>query len=855
MKCVDMICALDTHKKFTCLFCNQTNDRPRRNLLLENLFLWKPYTMRYGRHSTERVETIYNGTNLSDVIRRIENHRIHILALQITLRTSLSLINERGSYSGSAKEYLAEADRLNEKLESFVKRLKVCERTLKSQPITLKNLVNQYRIFLRESLHLKGVKQEAASFILLCEGLSALDTDAIERMKTVDEQTIISNLDFITKYQADRLKTMIIQENSSFIDDIIRDVIYRRTTLQDKQKPIAELYLMTFNHPFHVFYLEQYEAATKMVNFFDEYEGKFNQFRDIYNQIDQIMFEYRDELSRKTLGDHSEENSAFPTNEQMTTFECSRLILIAELLRSETDQIGMELSFPQVTKRVHQWKQDPTIDPKIYELFTALEQDLLSLYNPEQPLMNLIPFRVGFIGNISVGKSALVNYLRSQNSNLLWKDRILAPTAVGQSTVGSLQFDEQHRCPITQTIVPIRYVDIEGCTDYSTKIHAATYFEQIRKADCDLYVILFTGQQGSFECSLEKEINERLGRPCWFVRSKVDLEFNDHFNEQITRRKHDYPDMDIDETEENELVEEIIEKIREKASHICSTSPENIFLVNANYHQTSKDHSEKFNSQTHPFDINLLSQRLIEAARQSYRQERIARMACMVCAQAIGTCFRQHCITLFLSSHIRAGIGAMFLPWGDQLSLIHTRFGMRLAMGIQDRSSLSKRLQHTVDAFESILLKYPLNINPNDLKSDEFDYLKESQSSSTTTDSTNNQNEFCKAIHLGREPKQEPTIKDKISSAVPTGTVTVGFIGKKIAVTTFALNALGYGIGVGFLGLSAVAAIPIGLWIMKKSNKQLRDYLDDLCFDLLIISGHFIIAIINQEINNQTKLS
>lgn len=849
MKCVDTICALDTNKKFTCLFCNQTTDRPRRNLLLENLFLWKPYTIRYGRHSTERLETIYNGTNLSDVIRRMENHRTHILALQITLRRSLFLINERDSYFGNAKEYLNEADRLNEKLESFVKRLKTCERAIKSQANTLKNLVNQYRIYLRESLHLKGVKQEAASFILLCERLSSLDIDAIERIKTIDEQTIITNPDYIVKYQADRLKMAVIPENSAFVDDIIRDVNYRRSILQEKQKSIAELQLQTMAYAFH---LEQYEDATKMVNALDEYERKFDLFRDIYKQIDQIMFEYQYELSRKTLDDHSKDNSALPTDEQMTTFECSRLILISELLRSETDQIEMELSFPQVTKRIHQWKQDLTIDPKVYELFTALEEDLLSLYNPEQSLMNLISFRVGFIGNISVGKSALVNYLRNQNSNAPWKDRILAPTAVGQSTVGSLQFDEQHRCPMTQTLVTIRYVDIEGCTDYNTKIHAATYFEQIRKADCDLYIILFTGQQGSFECSLENEINERLGRPCWFVRSKVDLEFNDHFNEQMTRRKYDYPDMDIDETEENELVEEIIEKIREKAAQICSISPENLFLVNANYRHISNDHSEKFNSQTHPFDINLLSQRLIETARQSYKQERIARMASMICAQAIGTCFRQRCLTLFLSAHIRAGIGAMFLPWGDQLSLIHTRFGMRIALGIQDRSSLSKRLQHTIDVFESILLKYPLNINPNDLKSDEFYYLKEEKSSSTTG-SVNNQNEFSKAIDFGREPRQEPTFKDKLSSTVPTGTVALGFIGKKIVVTTYALNAFGYGIGVGFLGLSAVAAIPIGLWAMKKSNKQLRDYLDDLCSDLLIITGHFIIAIINQQINNRTK--
>ena len=75
-----------------------------------------------------------------------------------------------------------------------------------------------------------------------------------------------------------------------------------------------------------------------------------------------------------------------------------------------------------------------------------------------------------------------------------------------------------------------------------------------------------------------------------------------------------------------------------------------------------------------------------------------------------------------------------------------------------------------------------------------------------------------------------------------------GIVGNKIAATTFALSTLGYGVGIGFLGLSVVAAIPIGLWKMKKSNKELRDYLDDLCSDLLIISEHFIIAIINPTI-------
>jgi hypothetical protein len=466
--------------------------------------------------------------------------------------------------------------------------------------------------------------------------------------------------------------------------------------------------------------------------------------------------------------------------------------------------------------------------------------------------MNLIPFRVGFIGNISVGKSSLVNYLRTQNSISTSINRTLSPTAVGQSTVGSLQFDEQHQCPDTQNIVTIRYVDIEGCADYNTKVQAASYFEQIRKADCDLYIILFTGQQGSFECNLEKEINERLNRPCWFVRSKVDKEFEEHFNEQITRRKRDYSDMIIDETEENELAEQIIEMIREKAIEICQTSSDNVFLINSTYRSTDENNQGKFYGQTHPFDINLLSERLINIAQESNRQERIQRMATMICARAIGTCFRRRCIVSFISHQLRASISAMIFPWGDQISLIHTRFGIRVALGVQDRPTLYNRLLNKVDAFEALLLKYPLNIDPDLLKSDEFNYLKEIYSS-TITNTIHNENEYSKTIHLGRESKQNSSIATKFSSSMPTGTVAVGLIGNKLAATTLAVSTLGYGIGIGLLGLGIVASIPIGLWTLKKTNKQICDYLDLLCADLLIISEHFIVAIINQQIYNKEQ--
>ncbi len=835
-----------------CMFCTKSNDRPQRNLLLENVFLWKPYTMRYGGHSIERLETVFNGPNLSDAIYRMENRRTHIQTLQATLKKSLSTVADRDLYSTHSEQYLAEADRLNEKLETFVQRLRACERTIKSQSITLRSLVNNYRTLLRDNLGRKLSKQEGASFILLCEKLSASNFDAIERIKTVNEQMIITDPNLISKYQTDRLKNIGTKESTVVVNDILDDITYRRKILHEKQKQIAELYLISKNHPFHTFYLEQHQSASTMIDSLDDYERKFTVFRDIYHELDHIMYEYRDELTRKTLEDTSNEHVALPTSEQMAIFECSRLILISELLRSETDRIEMESLFPQITQTVYRWKQNPQIDPKIYDLFAALEQDLLSLYDPNHSQMNRIPFRVGFIGNISVGKSSLVNYLRTQNSVATSTDRIFSPTAVGQSTVGSLQFDEQHQCPDTQRIVTIRYVDIEGCTDYNTQIQAASYFEQIRKADCDLYIILCTGQQGSFECGLEKDIIERLNRPCWFVRSKVDREFAELFNEQIARQKIDYPDMVIDATKENELAEQIIEMIREKAMEICQTTSDNVFLVNSTCRPTKETNQEKFDIQSQTFDINILSQRLISMAQQSYKEERVKRMALMICARAIGTCFRRRCIVSFISHQIRASISAMIIPWGDQLSLVHTRFGIRVALGVQDNSTLYNRLFKKIDSFEALLLKYPLNVDPNILKSDEFDYLKTS-SSSTMINTNSNPNEYSKTIQLGREVKASPSFRQKLSSAMPAGAVAFGIVGKKIAATTLAVSTVGYGVGIGFFGLGLVAAIPIGLWALKTSNKEIRDYLDNLCADLLIISEHFIDAIIYQQLQNKEQ--
>ncbi|UJR36159.1 hypothetical protein I4U23_028893 [Adineta vaga] len=440
-KCVDTICKLHKNQTFTCMFCTKTNDRPKRNVLLENVFLWKPYTMRYGAQSTERLETIFNGPNLSDAIRRIESRRTHIQALQMTLKQSLITLGDKDTLLNN-NPHLIEAEQLNEKLDSFMKQLRSCERKIKEQSISLRGLINNYRTLLRDSHCKKSSKQEAASFILLCEKLSASDYKVIEHIMTSDEQSIVTNPNLISLYQVDRLKNLVVKESLAFVNHILQDIVYRRDILQEKLQHVTDLYLNSINHPFRTIFSEQHQHGLTMMSSLNEYETKFGLFRDLYNDITIIMREYKDELTTKTTDEHLQSSAS----EQIITFECSRLILVSELLRSETENINMRIIFPQLTKLAHQWKQKSDCDPKIYDLFAALEQDLLAIYEPNRNPRNLIPFRVGFIGNISVGKSSLVNRLRNRNSISSSLHRTLSPTAVSQSTTGSLEFDEQHRC-------------------------------------------------------------------------------------------------------------------------------------------------------------------------------------------------------------------------------------------------------------------------------------------------------------------------------------------------------------------------------------------------------------------------
>ncbi|CAF1449025.1 unnamed protein product [Adineta ricciae] len=844
--CVDIICELHKNKKFTCMFCMKTNDRPQRNILLENVFLWKPYTMRYGAQSTERLETIFNGPNLSDAIRRIESRRTHIQALQNTLKQNMTILGDN-EQSSDAKAYLMEAEQLSEKLTSFVKQLRLCERNLKGESVTLRGLTNRYRTYLRDSLCKKPSKQEAASFILLCEKLSALDHEAIEQVMTEDEEITINNPNLIALYQADRLKTFVVKESLVFVNDILQDITYRQNILDDKLQNVAHLYFNSANHPFRTFFSEQHQNGILMTTSLKDFQEKFNRFRDIYNEITDIMREYRNELTNNTIDQHLTASSS----DQMVTFECSRLILISELLRSETERANMKIIFPHLAKLAHQWEQKPEIDPKIYDLFVALEQDLLNLYNPPEKLRNLIPFRVGFIGNISVGKSSLVNQLRSRNLASSYLNQTLSPTAIGQSTTGSLEFNEQHRCPTTNHVVTIRYVDIEGYSDCNTQVQAASYFQQIQKANCDLYLILFTGQQNSFERSLEKQINERLNRPCWFVRSKIDKEFEEHFQEQLTRRKLDYPDVTFDENEENELAEQLIEMIREETNEICQAVPSRIFLVNSTCSNGKGNNDKQPQKSNYSFDLEILSEQLIRFAEKIDVEERIKRMAAMTCSRIIGTCFRQRCFISFISHQLRAGIGAALFPWGDQIALVHTRFGIRTAMGVQDRSSLVSRVLKKVDTLESLLLKYRLGISSNQLKSDQFDYLKATQSASLVNCAISDQTDHRTTVQFGQEAERNTSIRTTLASAAPSGAVVCGVVGQKVAAASVAVGSLSYGVGAGLLGLGLLVSIPIGVWKWKKAGKEIRNYLDDICSDLLIISEYFIVAIINSQINNK----
>ncbi|CAF1390741.1 unnamed protein product [Rotaria sordida] len=333
--------------------------------------------------------------------------------------------------------------------------------------------------------------------------------------------------------------------------------------------------------------------------------------------------------------------------------------------------------FPNTHKKMNDWMFEQEVGeefhPKLFHVIDVIEQDIVSQWsNPSVTPSTSI----GVIGYTNAGKSSLVNRLLGISS---LNDDQAAPIGSMKTTYTALRFDRKEPLiyhSINGNIeIPITLVDIQGHdknrTSDNNMIEAGNYHNEIRKANCDIYILVTDDDLHDEQKNWISFIKETLKRECILVRSKVDILY-------LTKIRELSGNCYGKNTREERLQYHttIMDQIRSQ-----NTIPSNkIYLVSADYQPMSIDADLLLFE--HSFDFDSLLTELSFLASNA-RTSRIHLLAKQTVNRVINTCFRRGYVLNVMKYKIAAGFAAI-IPFGDQLPRYLSRDKIREAFGIND---------------------------------------------------------------------------------------------------------------------------------------------------------------------------
>jgi hypothetical protein len=418
---------------------------------------------------------------------------------------------------------------------------------------------------------------------------------------------------------------------------------------------------------------------------------------------------------------------------------------------------------------------------------------------------------------------------------------------IKRSTFGYLQFDTLiYKDSHNKKIIPITFIDIEGATDNKDSQSIGNYMELITKADCDLYIIAFDKPFNDHNRTCQEYIESTLGRKCLLVRSKADSLFN-QFLLKATNKKYEKNNpngydvkLALSETERYALVTSDDKRLFNK-----------VYLTAAAIDNDLKDAPFAL------FDLNQLEKELVQLAVSDTRVERICRLAILASRATINTCFRRGYV-VSKTRYQWLAAGASIVPFLDELPAFFGREKIRQAFGIHDNSAMTNAFRRTKDSLEKYLIEKKFTVPTKYLKSGYFKYLICNETDQSMTNSVPESKKYVQQKQVYSVQHKSPTSKNTQVCLGHTAqtigvhtTVVLGALGKVaddaarllIPSASVALRAISItGIVVG-----AVLTPVFAAWTFYSTGQRMSEHLHLLCDDLLIILGHFIIAVCNDS--------
>ncbi|CAF4840243.1 unnamed protein product [Rotaria socialis] len=769
--CVQAIRGIDNKYPFTCMVCKGSTI-PRRNELIEEHLIWKHFGKLYGTENFLAFKSKLELDSYSDIVNDIRLRRNH-------LQSRINTFEKKRKSSDStdpSNNNLQNSDSKDPLIQDVANMIIELDKLI----IELENIgscMDEHATIIDECL--AAYQDRLKHFDKLCEALSKeiklteTNTRCISIKIADSQQQQTQDI-----YHMNDLCKLLPQQNVANIDKILADIMFRKKTIEPY---LASLDLFLEDQPQNITTFNSSICnAKEMLKAICETQEKLQFLRGNLRAIERCIDQYGDYLA----------------DDRLKHIPCSKFILLLENLRVKTERLDIKANFSKVISLNEIWQNSHSSEeqfkPKVIELFKAVELDLAQIFYNRNYIRS-IPFKVGVIGDGCVGKSTLIGKLSE------CVDQSVSTVASGRSTFGYLQIDTFiNECP--HKTIPITFIDLEGAIDTNNAVFIGNYKELIKKADCDLYLLVF---HGSFDDDLHggwhKYIKEELQRDCLLVRNKVDRLFLDLFKE---RKKQDY----TPKLNSRYLTDCIIRDLRKQVGFTKTRKSlsDTVYLTAAACDTVLA--TEDFAK----FDIDELKKTIILMATKNTRVARIRDLAVLAVINTINTCFRRAYVVSKLKYQVLATLSS-FIPFADEVPVYFGQEKIRQVFGIHDNMWITNCFKRKKDSLQEYLSKYPLMVSESELQSGCFTYLANSTTEESSQRIGIEARKYIQAKEMNRN-NMISSIGRKIEPCLNTTAITLGALGKisDDALRTAGVATSGAVRALSITGIAAGAAlIPI----------------------------------------------
>lgn len=490
--------------------------------------------------------------------------------------------------------------------------------------------------------------------------------------------------------------------------------------------------------------------------------------------------------------------------------EGSYYIDLCERLSVEIIDAELRCMYPITHAQCLEWNcalgTGDEFQPKVGPLMHAIQRDINSLSSNNHHTS--LRAKIGFIGYTSAGKTTLVcrllKVLGSDYSQFL-------PIRTTKSTYYTLQYDLDRPLvsPDDQQIATaVKFVDIQGCDKgnniSSEKFEAGNYLDEISKADCDIYVIVFSEELDNDQYKWIVFIEQLMQRRCLLVRSKADQIFLPKFLEKWDVCYGMSPAEERDRWSEDTIAD---------LQREFAVEGHRVYLTAATDRPANGDAGLLLQNQQ--FDLQSLLDELSRLAPTT-RHRRVHSLAVRAVARVINSCFRCGYVLNVMKYKIAAGFAAI-IPLGDLLPRYLARKDLEQAFGINEEflQDLQRRQLQTMVELQTSVFKLYVTI------------------------SATSQNQLRISV-------------TSAGGAIPGVAVISGSLLDDVAqAATRALSVLStearVAIVIATVGVGVALSAGICVWSAINTGKHIFSRVNSLCDDLIVVSIPLVESMIEER--------